>query len=138
MTPNFADWEAGTCKVLHTVPADRLMVLYDTPRLQYHTRVLTDSSLLSSCVHYGTPRKEAGPGTSKLGMTISGGKWQGALSRPFRMRLHHLEGFVDHVRILVMEFCLCRSRFPTQHQHSSKKSLNRKKFTKTITYKRHV
>lgn len=120
MTPNFADWETGTCKVLHTVPADRLLVLYDAPRLQYRTRVLSNSPLLSSCGHYGTPQKEAGPGTSKLGMTISGGKWQGTLSRPFRMWLHHLEGFVDHVRILVMKFCLCRRRLLTQHQDSSK------------------
>jgi len=29
-------------------------------RLQYHTRLLTNQTLLSSCVHYGTPQKEAG------------------------------------------------------------------------------
>ena len=38
------------------------------------------------------------------------------------MTLHgdHLKGFVDHVRAFNTEFCLCRGRFPAQHQHSKK------------------
>ena len=41
----------------------------------------------------------------------------------FRMARYgdHLQGFVDHVRILDTEFCLSRRRFPAQQQHSRNK-----------------
>ena len=63
------------------------------------------------------------PGTSVQSLKA----WYGAFGCLFRMPLQvgqlqigHLEGFVDHVRVFDTEFCLSRSRFPAQHQHSTK------------------
>lgn len=78
------------------------------------------SPILNSCASKNTPQ-EACPYTSC---------WQsrqlcGAYWCVFRMTISrdHLKGFVDHVRVFITEFRLCRRRFPAQHQHSKQKTV---------------